>query len=145
MDTITDSPQPSFTPRAQKVIDFARAKAHSENRREASVSDIAFGLLDLGGGVAFVFLHNSKIDPPALAAELEKTPDSDPWTVLIESASAEAKRLSHGYIGTQHLLLALLRHPSNALIRALANLAINPETLRHEILKDLDPDFKPNT
>ena len=145
MGSITDSPQPSFTPRAQKVIDFARAKARSEKRPEASVSEIAFGLLDLGGGVAFIFLHNSKIDPPLLAAELEKAPDSESWKVLISPASEEARRLSHSYIGAEHLLLALLRHPSNALARALANRNINPETLRHKILKELDPDFKPNT
>lgn len=89
-----------FTPRAQKVIEFARAKASSE-RREPSVSDIAFGLLDLGGGVASNFLSKLQVDNATLAEDLERHSDSEPYTVLIPFADEEAECLSHSLIGTE--------------------------------------------
>ena len=135
----------TLTPRAQKVVDFAKQKARAENCPEASPSDIVFGLLDLGAGVAFNILNKNKIDPDILIQALSINPDSESYTVLMPTASAEARRLSHTYVGTEHLLLALLSHSPNALSHALASRGIDPKSLRREILQELDPNFDPTT
>ena len=71
-------------------------------------------------------------------------PDVESYKLLIPEASNEASRLSHSYIGTEHLLLALLKHPTNALTQTLGTRGIDPISLRREILQELDPNFDPN-
>ena len=134
-----------FTPRSQKVLDFAKEKARSETPIQASPSDIVFGLLDLGAGVAFKILKNHKIDAEILAQTLTSNPDSESYKVLIPPASDEARRLSHTYIGTEYLLLALLKHPTNALTHTLRSRVADPNSLRREILQELDPNFDART
>jgi hypothetical protein len=96
------SPAASFTPRAQQVINVATERARAENRAEASPSDIAFGLLALGAGVAFHILAKSNIGAEILTSTLATNPDSNSYKLLIPAASHEASRLSHSYIGTEH-------------------------------------------
>ena len=133
----------NFTPRAQQVINVAEEKARAENRRDPTPSDIAFGLIAVGSGVAFHILKKSNVDVEILAKTMATTPDSDSYQVLIPDASSEARRLSHSYIGTEHLLLALLKHPTNALTHTLSSRGTDPNSLRREILQELDPNFDP--
>ena len=70
-------------------------------------------------------------------------PDAESYKILLPTASNEASRLSHSYIGTEHLLLALLNHPANALTQTLRTRRIDPNSLRREILQELDPNFDP--
>lgn len=127
----------TFTPRAQQVIDFARARAEIQKRSEASVSDIIFGILELRSGVAYNILLKSGMGCTSLETEVEAPSISQPFTVIIPFADEEARRLNHTYIGTEHLLLAVLRQNQNALVNLLQKRGIGPNAMRAEILKEL--------
>ena len=59
-------------------------------------------------------------------------------------AGKEAKALNHSYVGTEHILLGLLREGDGVAARVLKNLDVDIERTRNEILKELDPNFSPN-
>jgi ATP-dependent Clp protease ATP-binding subunit ClpC len=142
----TPPPPPSgipFTPRAQRVLELAHEHARAESRNEASVSDVAFGLLQLGQGVAYKVLKRFEINEASLKSALQSSPTPESFTVLLPAAQSEMKQLLHTYLGTEHLLLALLSHRSNAVSTTLHNLGLDPKILREEILKELDPNFQP--
>ena len=144
----------NFTPRAQQVLALARKEADRFNHNFVGTEHLLLGLIKLGQGVAVNVLQKMGLDMETVRLEVEKQvgtgPDQKqvgniPYTPRVKKvlnlASKEAKQLQHTYVGTEHILLGLLREGDGVAARVLKNLDIDIEQTRQEILKELDPNF----
>ena len=144
----------NFTPRAQQVLALARKEADRFNHNFVGTEHLLLGLIKLGQGVAVNVLQKMGLDLETVRLEVEKQvgtgPDQKqvgniPYTPRVKKvlnlASKEAKQLQHTYVGTEHILLGLLREGDGVAARVLKNLDIDIEQSRQEILKELDPNF----
>ncbi len=144
----------NFTPRAQQVLALARKEADRFNHNFVGTEHLLLGLIKLGQGVAVNVLQKMGLDLETVRMEVEKQvgtgPDQKmigniPYTPRVKKvlalASKEAKNLSHTYVGTEHILLGLLREGDGVAARVLKNLDVDIEQTRQEILKELDPNF----
>src|SRR5678809_1763451 len=86
----------------------------------------------------------STLDRSSAASDVYKR---QPYTPRVKKvlalAGKEAKSLNHSYVGTEHILLGLLREGEGVAARVLKTLEIDIERTRNEILKELDPNFTP--
>ncbi|RKX34852.1 MAG: NDP-hexose 4-ketoreductase, partial [Verrucomicrobia bacterium] len=147
----------NFTPRAQQVLQLARKEADRFNHGYVGTEHILLGLIALGHGVAVNALQALGIDMASVRLEVEKAVGSGPETktignipftprakkVLALSAS-EARGLGHSYVGTEHILLGLLREGEGIAARVLENLGVDLDETRYEIMKTLDPNYDPS-
>ena len=146
----------NFTPRAQQVLALARKEADRFNHNYVGTEHLLLGLIKLGLGVAVNVLQKMGLDLETVRMEVEKQvgsgPDQKmvgniPYTPRVKKvlalAGKEAKALSHSYVGTEHILLGLLREGEGVAARVLKNLEVDIERTRNEILKELDPNFAP--
>src|SRR6202047_547325 len=146
----------NFTPRAQQVLALARKEADRFNHNFVGTEHLLLGLIKLGQGVAVNVLQKLGLDLETVRMEVEKQvgtgPDQKmigniPYTPRVKKvlalAAKEAKALNHTYVGTEHILLGLLREGDGVAARVLKNLDIDPARTRNEILKELDPNFRP--
>lgn len=144
----------NFTPRAQQVLALARKEADRFNHNFVGTEHLLLGLIKLGQGVAVNVLQKLGLDLETVRMEVEKQvgtgPDQKmigniPYTPRVKKvlalASKEAKALNHTYVGTEHILLGLLREGDGVAARVLKNLDVDIELTRQEILKELDPNF----
>jgi ATP-dependent Clp protease ATP-binding subunit ClpC len=144
----------NFTPRAQQVLALARKEADRFNHNFVGTEHLLLGLIKLGQGVAVNVLQKMGLDLETVRMEVEKQvgtgPDQKmigniPYTPRVKKvlalASKEAKALNHTYVGTEHILLGLLREGDGVAARVLKNLDCDIEQTRQEILKELDPNF----
>ena len=144
----------NFTPRAQQVLALARKEADRFNHNFVGTEHLLLGLIKLGQGVAVNVLQKLGLDLETVRMEVEKQvgtgPDQKmigniPYTPRVKKvlalAAKEAKNLSHTYVGTEHILLGLLREGDGVAARVLKNLDVDIEQTRQEILKELDPNF----
>ena len=146
----------NFTPRAQQVLALARKEADRFNHNYVGTEHLLLGLIKLGQGVAVNDLQKMGLDLETVRMEVEKQvgsgPDQKmvgniPYTPRVKKvlalAGKEAKALNHSYVGTEHILLGLLREGEGVAARVLKNLEVDIERTRNEILKELDPNFTP--
>jgi ATP-dependent Clp protease ATP-binding subunit ClpC len=146
----------NFTPRAQQVLALARKEADRFNHNYVGTEHLLLGLIKLGQGVAVNVLQKMGLDLETVRMEVEKQVGSGPETKMVGNipytprvkkvlalAGKEAKSLNHSYVGTEHILLGLLREGEGVAARVLKNLEIDIERTRNEILKELDPNFTP--
>ncbi|HIG80183.1 MAG TPA: ATP-dependent Clp protease ATP-binding subunit [Verrucomicrobiales bacterium] len=151
---MSDEGMSNFTPRAQQVLALARKEADRFNHNFVGTEHLLLGLIKLGQGVAVNVLQKMGLDLETVRLEVEKQvgtgPDQKqvgniPYTPRVKKvlnlASKEAKQLQHTYVGTEHILLGLLREGEGVAARVLKNLDIDIEQTRQEILKELDPNF----
>ncbi len=144
----------NFTPRAQQVLALARKEADRFNHNFVGTEHLLLGLIKLGQGVAVNVLQKMGLDLDTVRMEVEKQvgtgPDQKmigniPYTPRVKKvlalAAKEAKNLNHTYVGTEHILLGLLREGDGVAARVLKNLDVDIEQTRQEILKELDPNF----
>ncbi|HEY1787097.1 MAG TPA: ATP-dependent Clp protease ATP-binding subunit [Verrucomicrobiae bacterium] len=144
----------NFTPRAQQVLALARKEADRFNHNYLGTEHLLLGLIKLGQGVAVNVLQGMGIDLETVRMEVEKQtgtgPDQKmigniPYTPrvkkVLDLARREAKNLNHTYIGTEHLLLGLLREGDGIAAQVLRNLDVDIEEARQRVLKELDPNF----
>ena len=144
----------NFTPRAQQVLALARKEADRFNHNFVGTEHLLLGLIKLGQGVAVNVLQKMGLDLETVRLEVEKQvgtgPDQKqvgniPYTPRVKKvlnlASKEAKALAHTYVGTEHILLGLLREGEGVAARVLKNLDVDIEQTRQEILRELDPNF----
>ncbi len=144
----------NFTPRAQQVLALARKEAERFNHNYVGTEHLLLGLIKLAQGVAVNVLQKLSIDLVTVRVELEKQMTTEvegkptppiPYTPRVKKvlalAQKEAKGLNHSYVGTEHILLGLLREGEGVAARVLKNLEIDLERVRNEILKELDPNF----
>ena len=144
----------NFTPRAQQVLALARKEADRFNHNFVGTEHLLLGLIKLGQGVAVNVLQKMGLDLETVRMEVEKQvgtgPDQKmigniPYTPRVKKvlalAGKEARALNHTYVGTEHILLGLLREGDGVAARVLKNLDVDIEQTRAEILKELDPNF----
>lgn len=140
-----------FTNRAKQVIKLAKKEAQRLNHNYLGTEHVLLGLLKLGQGVAVNVLRNLNIDFETVRNEVEKLvgygPEiqvyGDPALTgrvkkVFEYANEEAANLNHNYVGTEHLLLGLLRQTDGVAAQVLENLNVNLKEVRKEILKELE-------
>src|SRR5512134_981500 len=151
---MSDEAMNNFTPRAQQVLALARKEADRFNHNFVGTEHLLLGLIKLGQGVAVNVLQKMGLDLETVRMEVEKQvgtgPDQRvagniPYTPRVKKvlalAAKEAKALNHTYVGTEHILLGLLREGDGVAARVLKNLDVDIEQTRQEILKELDPNF----
>jgi ATP-dependent Clp protease ATP-binding subunit ClpC len=147
-------PMNNFTPRAQQVLALARKEADRFHHNYVGTEHILLGLIKLGQGVAVSVLQKMGLDLETVRAAVEKqvgtgtetkTQGSIPYTPRVKKvlalAGKEAKALNHSYVGTEHILLGLLREGEGVAARVLKSLDTDIERTRNEILRELDPQF----
>ena len=153
---MADAPEPmnNFTPRAQQVLALARKEADRFHHNYVGTEHILLGLIKLGQGVAVSVLQKMGLDLETVRAAVEKqvgtgqetkAAGSIPYTPRVKKvlalAGKEAKALNHSYVGTEHILLGLLREGEGVAARVLKSLDVDIERTRNEILRELDPQF----
>ena len=144
----------NFTPRARKVVELARAEARRFNHNYVGTEHILLGLIKLGEGVAVNVLGRMGLDLKSVRSAVEKqvgqgpeeakAPDTIPLTPRVQKVMAhavtEARSLGHAYVGTEHILLGLLKEGEGVAARVLQQLDVDLERCRKEILADIDPN-----
>ena len=146
----------NFTPRAQQVLALARKEADRFNHNYVGTEHLLLGLIKLGQGVAVSVLERMGLDLESVRMEVEKQvgtgPDQKvsgniPYTPRVKKvlalANKEAKALNHSYVGTEHILLGLLREGEGVAARVLQTLDVDIQRTRNEILSEIDPNFSP--
>src|SRR6516165_3547981 len=136
-----------FTDRARKVMQLANQEAQRFNHEYIGTEHILLGLVKEGSGVAANVLKNLDIDLRKIRLEIEKIVQSGPDMVtmgklpqtprakkVIEYSIEEARNLNHNYVGTEHLLLGLLREQEGVAAQVLMNLGLKLEDVREEVL-----------
>ena len=147
----------NFTPRAQQVLALARKEADRFGHNFVGTEHLLLGLIKLGQGVAVNVLQRMGLDLEMVRQEVEKevrggaegkVSGNIPYTPRVKKvlslAAKEAKALNHTYVGTEHILLGLLREGDGVAAKVLKNLDVDIEQCRQEILKELDPGFQQN-
>lgn len=147
----------NFTPRAQQVLALARKEADRFNHNYVGTEHLLLGLIKLGQGVAVSVLERMGLDLESVRMEVEKQvgtgPDQKvsgniPYTPRVKKvlalANKEAKALNHSYVGTEHILLGLLREGEGVAARVLQSLDVDIQRTRNEILAEIDPNFSPD-
>src|SRR5438034_338437 len=135
------------TDRARKVMQLANQEAQRFNHEYIGTEHILLGLVKEGSGVAANVLKNLDIDLRKIRLEVEKIVQSGPDMVtmgklpqtprakkVIEYSIEEARNLNHNYVGTEHLLLGLLREQEGVAAQVLMNLGLKLEDVREEVL-----------
>src|SRR5512136_1137907 len=136
-----------FTERARKVMALANQEAQRFNHEYIGTEHILLGLVKEGSGVGANVLKNLGVDLRKVRLEVEKLVKSGPEMVtmgklpqtprakrVIEYAIEEARNLNHNYVGTEHLLLGLLREQDGVAAQVLMNLGLKLEEVREEVL-----------
>ncbi|OHB55278.1 MAG: NDP-hexose 4-ketoreductase [Planctomycetes bacterium GWF2_50_10] len=136
-----------FTDRARKVMALANQEAQRFNHEYIGTEHILLGLVKEGSGVGANVLKNLDVDIKKLRLEVEKLVKSGPDMVsmgklpqtprakkVIEYAIEEARALNHNYVGTEHILLGLLRETEGIAAQVLMNLGLKLEDVRQEVL-----------
>ena len=144
----------NFTPRAQQVLALARKEADRFNHNYIGTEHVLLGLIKLGQGVAVSVLERMGLELETVRREVEKEvgtgPDQKtaaniPYTPRVKKvlalANKEAQQLSHSYVGTEHILLGLLREGEGMAARVLERLNVDLQTTRNEVLAEIDPNF----
>ena len=136
-----------FTDRARKVMQLANQEAQRFNHEYIGTEHILLGLVKEGSGVAANVLKQLDVDLRKIRMEVEKIVQSGPDMVtmgklpqtprakkVIEYSMEEARNLGHNYVGTEHILLGLLREEEGVAAQVLRNLGLKLEEVREEVL-----------
>src|SRR5262245_48097895 len=149
-----------FTDRARKVMQLANQEAQRFNHEYIGTEHILLGLVKEGSGVAANVLKNLDIDLRKIRLEVEKIVQTGPGgeqvvmgklphtpraKKVIEYSVEEARNLNHNYVGTEHLLLGLLREQEGVAAQVLMNLGLKLEDVREEVLNLLGHNMPDST
>jgi ATP-dependent Clp protease ATP-binding subunit ClpC len=147
----------NFTDRVRKVLQMAREEAARLHHEYVGTEHILLGLIREGEGVAAAVLQNLNVDLEEISQRIEETvkkgkaaaatgPDL-PYTSrakkVLELAMAEARELNHSYVGTEHLLLGLLREEKGIAAQVLTDAGVSLEASRAETLRLLGSELPP--
>ena len=145
----------NFTDRVRKVLQMAREEAARLHHEYVGTEHILLGLIREGEGVAAAVLTNLNVDLEDIQQKIEETvkkgkaaaaagPDL-PYTSrakkVLELAMSEARELNHSYVGTEHLLLGLLREEKGIAAQVLTDAGVNLEQARAETLRLLGSEM----
>ena len=136
-----------FTDRARKVMQLANQEAQRFNHEYIGTEHMLLGLVKEGTGVAANVLKNLDVDLRKIRLEVEKLVQSGPEMItmgklpqtprakkVIEYSMEEARNLNHNFVGTEHILLGLLREQEGVAAQVLMNLGLKLEDVRDEVL-----------
>ena len=136
-----------FTDRARKVMQLANQEAQRFNHEYIGTEHMLLGLVKEGTGVAANVLKNLDVDLRKIRLEVEKLVQSGPEMItmgklpqtprakkVIEYSMEEARNLAHNFVGTEHILLGLLREQEGVAAQVLMNLGMKLEDVREEVL-----------
>jgi len=139
-----------FTDRARKAMAFANQEAQRFHHEYLGTEHVLLGIVTEGSGVGACVLKDLGVDPCTVgpvveklvkrgpeAATLGKLPQTPGAKKVIEYAIEEARSLDHHYVGTEHLLLGLLRVKDGVALQVLTALEVRPEAIRDEVLNVL--------
>ena len=141
-----------FTNSAQRAIEIANDVAIEMGHNYIGTEHILYGLVKEETGVASKVLQNQKIEPEAVLQEIEELIGKEkqakvevagftPRTKrVIENAFREARKLGSDYIGTEHILIGIMREGDSVAVRIMLNLGANPSKLYNEIVKVINED-----
>jgi ATP-dependent Clp protease ATP-binding subunit ClpC len=145
-----------FTDRARKVMNLAKTEAQRLNHEYIGTEHILLGLIHEGSGVAANVLRNMGIDLRRIRSEIEKMVKGNPTLVsmgqlpftprakrVLELSMEEASNLGHNYIGTEHILLGLLRESEGIAARVLTGMNVKLDEVREEVLEFLGAEINP--
>ncbi len=137
-----------FTERARKVIVYAKEEARRFNHDYIGTEHLLLGLIREGEGVAAAVLQKLGLDLETIRLEVEKLVQPGPQTQVagdipftprskkaLELSAEEARALGHNYIGTEHLLLGLVKEGEGMAYRVLLNLGLDLGKLRNEVME----------
>jgi hypothetical protein len=143
-----------LTERAGRVLALAQAEARRLNHEHVGTEHILLGLVKEGSGVGATALRNLSIDLRRIRMEVEKSLRAGPKAVttgkqpptpaarlVLAYAAEEARSLKHNYVGTEHVLLGLLRQPEEAAGKVLGDLGLNSHDVAHEVCRSLGHNF----
>ena len=145
----------NFTERVRKVLAMAREEAARLHHEYVGTEHILLGLIREGEGVAATVLQNLSVELDEIQQKIEETvkkgkaaqttgPDL-PYTSrakkVLELAMSEARELSHSYVGTEHLLLGLLREEKGIAAQVLTDAGVNLDAARAETLRILGTEL----
>jgi ATP-dependent Clp protease ATP-binding subunit ClpC len=146
-----------FTERARKVMQLADQEAQRLNHEYVGTEHLLLGLVKEGSGTGANVLRNLDVDLRKIRNEVEKIVQAGPQMVakgalpqtprakrVIEFAIEEARSLNHNYVGTEHLLLGLLREQEGVAAQVLVNLNLKLEDVREEVLNLLCQGMDPS-
>ncbi len=146
----------NFTPRAKHVLVLAQKEAERFNHDYVGTEHLLLGLIVLGEGVAVSVLKSMGLNLDQLRLEVEKLcgvggPTKQaglvPFTPRLKRvlilAAKEAKDMNYNFIGTEHLLLALMREGESAAAKILSNMKIDINEVRRQVIQALDSDYLP--
>jgi len=144
----------NFTPRACQVLALAREEANRFNHSFVGTEHLLLGLTRLGKGTAVAVLGRLGVNLEIVRDEIERQVGTGPeektsgnilYTPRVKKvfhlATKEAMALNHTYVGTEHILLGLLREGDGVAARVLLNLGLDIEKVHREVLIELDPNF----
>ena len=143
----------NFTPRAQQVLALARKEADRFHHNYVGTEHLLLGLINLGQGVAVNALQKMGLDLDTVrqagrtgrswtgSQTIRQRPYTPRVKKVLALAGKEAKGLNHSYVGTEHILLGLLREGEGVAARVLKSLDVDVDRCRNEILSELDPNF----
>ncbi len=147
----------NLTPRARQILLLAKQEAERFNHDYIGTEHLLLGILALNEGVAVNVLKSLGLNLQQLRLEVErscgtggatKTDGPLPLTPRLKRvlmlASQEAQGMNYNFIGTEHLLLAILREGESQAARLLQNLNVNLEEVRKAVVKTLDSDYLPD-
>ena len=142
-----------FTNRAEKAIELANKLAIELGHNYIGTEHILYGLSKEGTGVASKVLESQEVNADSILEEIEiligrGEPLTDEDSVgftprtkrVIENAFIEARKLGSEYIGTEHLLIGIMREGDSVAVRIMMDLGVNPQKLYNEIVKVINED-----
>lgn len=144
----------NLTPRAQQALALARKAAEQSNHNFVGTEHLLLGIIYLGQGVAVNVLQRMNVDPQTVRVEVERQIGHGPQKIsgeipytprvrkILALAAKEQEALKHTYLGTEHILLGLLREGDGVAARVLMNLNADLESVRREVMKELDPNLE---
>ncbi|PWM81805.1 MAG: hypothetical protein DBX90_06840, partial [Lentisphaerae bacterium] len=146
----------NLTPRARQILLLARQEAERFNHDYIGTEHLLLGILALNEGVAVSVLKSLGLNLQQLRLEVEKScgvggatqtagpmPLSPRLKRVLVFAAQEAQAMNYNFIGTEHLLLAILKEGESQAARILQNLNVNLDEVRQTIIKTLDSDYLP--
>ncbi len=145
----------NFTPRAQKVIELGRQEADRFNHAYIGTEHLLLGIIALSEGVAVAVLEQMDVSLENVRLEVEKMVGTGPETKtvgnvpftprtkkVLQFAMAEAREMN-SYVGTEHLLLGLLREGEGVAAQVLRNLGVDLDAVRMAVRREIDPGNEP--
>ncbi len=146
----------NFTPKAREVVRLAKNEADKFNHPYIGTEHLLLGLVAVNDGVSAQVFAEMGVSLEGARFEVEKLVGQGPETKLVgnipltprtkkvlQLAVVEAQAMGHSYIGTEHLLLGLLREGEGVAARALRNMNMDLDAARVAVMRALDPEYQP--